>query len=403
MDHRISTFVLLGIVGLIVLVVLVEGIDGMGTKNYLAKFTLGGVIGNSSLVDDLPNGSIIPLSSLCTATNGLCNSTGGTNITTYVNITNNITTYVNNTITNNITVNESRYVLNFTVSDVGSMVTHTLCLANDTCFSTAFTDSEGSYDDSWIQPALNLKANLTQLINYALLTTAQDINNTLKSEIDIKANISQLSSYALLTTLQDVNSTCNANISTIFGRESSDNSTQAGLINAKALPGTCTGASVVQNTTTSGVQCYTPTDTTYTATNPWIALTGTAFSWNTTLGYSTFTNQTYATATYATITNLGLTNTNATSALTNAAQANSTATTANTTATNALPKAGGTMTGNLAITGYNITGINTLSDNGGTAGINVIDNITISSPGTCLKLTGGMLCSNTTNVWMVNN
>ncbi len=51
------------------------------------------------------------------------------------------------------------------------------------------------------------------------------------------------------------------------------------LANAKALPGTCSGTQVVQNTTTSGVQCVTPTvtetDPKYVADNGTIARTGT--------------------------------------------------------------------------------------------------------------------------------
>ena len=74
--HKYSTYVLLGIVGLITMVVLVEGIDGMGTVNYVSKFIYGGVISNSSLLDDMPNGTTINISTICTSTNGLCVSGG---------------------------------------------------------------------------------------------------------------------------------------------------------------------------------------------------------------------------------------------------------------------------------------------------------------------------------------
>jgi hypothetical protein len=50
----------------------VEGIDGMGSKNYVSKFIMGGVISNSSLIDDMPNGTEISISTICTSSNGLC-------------------------------------------------------------------------------------------------------------------------------------------------------------------------------------------------------------------------------------------------------------------------------------------------------------------------------------------
>jgi hypothetical protein len=98
--HKYSSIALLIIGVIMIFVTIASAIDGFGNKDVLAKFTLGGVIGNSSIIDDL-NGSFINTSKICTSTNGLCGSSS--NITN--NITNNITYYVNNTfnITNNIT------------------------------------------------------------------------------------------------------------------------------------------------------------------------------------------------------------------------------------------------------------------------------------------------------------
>lgn len=50
--HKYSTYVLLVVGALIVITAFVSSIDGMGTKNYISKFTLGGVISNSSLTDN---------------------------------------------------------------------------------------------------------------------------------------------------------------------------------------------------------------------------------------------------------------------------------------------------------------------------------------------------------------
>jgi hypothetical protein len=70
--HKYSTVALI-IVGAIMLVIgIVDAVDGMGTKDVLAKFTMGGVIGNSSIIDDLPNGTMINTSQICTSENGLC-------------------------------------------------------------------------------------------------------------------------------------------------------------------------------------------------------------------------------------------------------------------------------------------------------------------------------------------
>ena len=80
-----------------------------------------------------------------------------------------------------------------------------------------------------------------------------------------------------LDTREAANNVTQANqISTLDTREAANNATQASLINARAFPGTCTSGNVVQNTTTSGVQCVADQDTTYTNSSP-ISLTGTIF------------------------------------------------------------------------------------------------------------------------------
>ena len=170
MEHKYSTYVLFGIIGVSVMTVLVFGLDGYGTAQSIPKFIYGDVLGNSSLIDDA-NQTILT-STICTSTNGLCASNGsGTNTTTYINTTINNTYYINTTITNNITQNSTTGVKNFTVNEVGSTVTAQLCLLNATCFVQSWTDSTGgdAYNDSWIQPALDLKANITQVLGGGVL------------------------------------------------------------------------------------------------------------------------------------------------------------------------------------------------------------------------------------------
>lgn len=70
--HRYSTIALIVIISIMGVVALVDAIDGFGTKDVLAKFTMGGVIGNSSIIDDL-NGTYIYTSQICT-TEGNCDS-----------------------------------------------------------------------------------------------------------------------------------------------------------------------------------------------------------------------------------------------------------------------------------------------------------------------------------------
>jgi len=160
-----------------------------------------------------------------------------------INITNNISYNLtqNITTTYNYSVNESRYVVNFTVDDVGSTITHTLCLANDTCYSTAFTDSSGGIDEevdpvysAWDKDFLDLintPENLSQFFNdinstitlvcnkdfnYTGVITAN--NNTLTASLALKANITDLAIKANLTQT-------NANDTLITGRQTADNTT----------------------------------------------------------------------------------------------------------------------------------------------------------------------------------
>jgi hypothetical protein len=65
----------------------------------------------------------------------------------------------------------------------------------------------------------------------------------------------------------------------------------ASVWHAKAGTGACSAGYVVMNTTTAGVQCVLDKDTTYTATNPYLVLSGTAFSWNETKGNATYVNE----------------------------------------------------------------------------------------------------------------
>lgn len=80
MEHKYSTFILLFFLGIVGLTMLVNGIEGFGTKNVLSKFDGNDLLVNSSLFDNMPNGSVVLMSTVCTTTNGLCSS-GLNNIT----------------------------------------------------------------------------------------------------------------------------------------------------------------------------------------------------------------------------------------------------------------------------------------------------------------------------------
>jgi hypothetical protein len=96
--------------------------------------------------------------------------------------------------------------------------------------------------------------------------------NTLESNnVTQAAQISTLNSNNVtvagwITTLNSNNvslagriTTLESNNVSLAGTVSSNNQTLTTNINAKHTPSTCTGIQVVQNTTTSGVQCFTPT------------------------------------------------------------------------------------------------------------------------------------------------
>ena len=77
--HKYSTFILFGLIALAVFVA-VLGLDGSGTMNYIPKFLNGEFVINSSLVDDMPNGTSINISKICTSDNNLCVSNGSSSI-----------------------------------------------------------------------------------------------------------------------------------------------------------------------------------------------------------------------------------------------------------------------------------------------------------------------------------
>lgn len=223
MDHKYSTWVLVGLMVMVVIVA-VEGIDGIGNKGVVAKFTLGGVISNSSLVDDMPNGTIINISTICTTTNNLCNGTGNgstiINNFTY-NITNNITYNITNNITiqynasgngswlygvNSIYFNESYYnstTLNMcsVFNDTSKIPTSTLNLSND---------------NQWINSSYG---NLTYILlshygDFANATLAQNIS---RLDTSIGYVNSSLNNYATNTYVLGVNSNATLALSTANG------------------------------------------------------------------------------------------------------------------------------------------------------------------------------------------
>jgi len=86
------------------------------------------------------------------------------------------------------------------------------------------------------------------------LTTKENANNNTQSA-QINALITNDST--INSRLLSVNSSLYNNITVLSSRESANNATQASLISARALPGSCGVGQVVQNTTTGGVQCIT--------------------------------------------------------------------------------------------------------------------------------------------------
>ena len=104
-----------------------------------------------SLVNAIPRDYCIYLNASGTP-DWWCVTNSTKNVTNYVYNTttnnyttvNNFTTINNYTTVNNFTTNETKYLKNFTVKDIGGQVTHTICLENTSCFNTTFTDSTGS-------------------------------------------------------------------------------------------------------------------------------------------------------------------------------------------------------------------------------------------------------------------
>lgn len=147
MNHKYSTMAIFLLIG-VSTIILVSGLDGSGTAGYIPVYFSPDRLINSIL---FINGSSVSIngSEVCTSSNNLCNNS----------ITNNITNNITYNITNNFTVNDTRFVVNFTVVD-DTTVTHTICLFNNTCFSTAFIDSTGGGGFSSDQ-AVNTTSNVT--------------------------------------------------------------------------------------------------------------------------------------------------------------------------------------------------------------------------------------------------
>lgn len=147
MNHKYSTMAIFLLIG-VSTIILVSGLDGSGTAGYIPVYFSPDRLINSIL---FINGSSVTIngSEVCTSSNNLCNNS----------ITNNITNNITYNITNNFTVNDTRFVVNFTVVD-DTTVTHTICLFNNTCFSTAFIDSTGGGGFSSDQ-AVNTTSNVT--------------------------------------------------------------------------------------------------------------------------------------------------------------------------------------------------------------------------------------------------
>lgn len=66
------------------------------------------------------------------------NITNNNNITTYINVT----TFINSTVFN-ITINDTRYIVNLTSDKVSNDVTLTICRFDAVCFNTTFTVGSG--------------------------------------------------------------------------------------------------------------------------------------------------------------------------------------------------------------------------------------------------------------------
>lgn len=116
-----------------------------------------------------------------------------------------------------------------------------------------------------------LNNNATQAALISALDTRESSNNATQSGL---INSGFTNDSTIFTREASDNTTQSAlinagftNDSTIFTREASDNTTQAALINLRVIAGSCAAGTVVQNTTTGGVQCVTGGSGTVTSVN----------------------------------------------------------------------------------------------------------------------------------------
>lgn len=145
----------------------------------------------------------------------------------YYNVTN-ITTY-------NYTTNETKYPVNFTVEYISNVVNHTICLANNTCFETEFTDQTGisdgntNWDNSYgfiTNDTMNKTVNWSNVINsnvssYYLASNPSGYitNNTINKTVNWSNIINDnLTSYLTITMAQ---STYITNTSSVYVAEKS--------------------------------------------------------------------------------------------------------------------------------------------------------------------------------------
>ena len=205
------------------------------------------------------------------------------NITIVNNFTNNYQSGINNlfSLTNgylwvqnssnsNISINltgfDARYLQSFTEVDPKALIDNTtqanLINAGFTNDSTIFTRQ--SADNSTLTGFI---VNLGTM-NSTILARESANNNTQASLINAgftndstiftREASNNLTQANLISSLFNANTTTNGRIDGINATQRADNSTLAGLINLRALPGICGAGTFVQNTTTGGVQCATP-------------------------------------------------------------------------------------------------------------------------------------------------
>jgi hypothetical protein len=167
-----------------------------------------------------------------------------TNVTYNITVYNGTNTNVTYNITNNYTTNETKYIVNFTVVDTGT-VTHTICLFNGTCYQTSFSDSTGSnnYPTSVdltttttnlsIDIARNGLSSITDSVDlsttYLLLTLYSADNSSVWSRLNTLSSLItnlQLNITNLNTSLTAKDNSLASNISVL----QTDNLTKGNLI-----------------------------------------------------------------------------------------------------------------------------------------------------------------------------